>query len=143
MKQFKTVFKFEYTNYIKSKAFIVITVILLLIVLIGGNFPTIKRGYDSLFKKDMAALSRQHHSRRNARGDYRALSRSGGGAYYIHCGQHQHILPGKQQRVKKAERERPDARRKLGARQNYKQRGVNRVFDYALVCNFDLYFWLR
>ena len=41
MKSFKTVFKFEYTNYIKSKSFIVVTAILLLIVLVGGNMPAI------------------------------------------------------------------------------------------------------
>ena len=47
MKQFKTVFKFEYTNYVKSKSFIILTAILLLIVLVAGNIPFYKNVIDS------------------------------------------------------------------------------------------------
>jgi len=48
MKKFLTVFKFEYTNYVRSKAFIVMTAILLLLVLIGGNYPAFKGAFDSI-----------------------------------------------------------------------------------------------
>ncbi|MDR1059655.1 MAG: ABC transporter permease [Clostridiales bacterium] len=41
MRQFRTVFKFEYLNYVRSKSYIVMTAILLLVVILGGSFPTI------------------------------------------------------------------------------------------------------
>jgi ABC-2 type transport system permease protein len=41
MRQFRTVFKFEYLNYVRSKSYIVMTAILLLVVAVGGSFPTI------------------------------------------------------------------------------------------------------
>ncbi len=48
MRQFRTVFKFEYTNYIKSKPFIIMTVIMLLSAGIFGSFPALKNGFSSM-----------------------------------------------------------------------------------------------
>jgi ABC-2 type transport system permease protein len=43
MRQFKTVFKFEYLNHMRSKAYVVITVVLLVLIAAGGSFPAISR----------------------------------------------------------------------------------------------------
>jgi len=48
MKKFKTVFWFEYTNYIKSKSFIVMSIIFLLAAIGLGSIPAIQKGIDSI-----------------------------------------------------------------------------------------------
>ncbi len=48
MRQFRTVFKFEYTNYIKSKPFIITTILMLLAAGIFSSFPTLKNGFTSV-----------------------------------------------------------------------------------------------
>ncbi|MDR1438528.1 MAG: ABC transporter permease [Clostridiales bacterium] len=49
MKQFRTVFKFEYLNYARSKAFIAMSAILLFLVIAGGSVPAIVGLAGSLF----------------------------------------------------------------------------------------------
>jgi ABC-2 type transport system permease protein len=46
MRQFKTIFKFEYLNYVKSKSYIVMSCILIAIILIGGSIPAFKTLFD-------------------------------------------------------------------------------------------------
>lgn len=47
MRQFKTVFKFEYTNYIKNKSFLAVTAVLLLLVVILSGIPIISNAVSS------------------------------------------------------------------------------------------------
>jgi ABC-2 type transport system permease protein len=47
MKNFATVFKFEYTSYLKSKTFIIVTAVLLGLILIGGNIPIFMGVYNN------------------------------------------------------------------------------------------------
>lgn len=54
MKQFRTVLKFEYLNYVKSKAFIIVTGFLLVLIIAGSLFPQIKSGLDGLFGSEPA-----------------------------------------------------------------------------------------
>lgn len=46
MKQLKNVLKFEYITYLKSKAFIGITIFLMAVIIILTNIPTFKKAYD-------------------------------------------------------------------------------------------------
>ncbi|MDR1589130.1 MAG: ABC transporter permease [Oscillospiraceae bacterium] len=49
MKQLKTVFKFEYLGQIRSKSYIVMTVILLVVMAVGGSVPAISGLFKSIF----------------------------------------------------------------------------------------------
>lgn len=49
MKQFKTVFLFEYTNYIKSKGYIITTVLMLALIIVITSLPTINGVMGNLF----------------------------------------------------------------------------------------------
>ena len=48
MHKFKTVFMFEYTNFIKSKAYIVVSVIFLILIAGVGSLPAILKGVDAV-----------------------------------------------------------------------------------------------
>lgn len=49
MKQFKTVLKFEYLNYLRSKTFVGITAFLLILIIAVSFLPQIKSGFEGLF----------------------------------------------------------------------------------------------
>ncbi|MDR0862641.1 MAG: hypothetical protein LBN30_07725, partial [Oscillospiraceae bacterium] len=52
MKQFKTVFKFEYLNYLRSKAYVVTTIVLIMLVIIAGSIPAISGLFKSITGSD-------------------------------------------------------------------------------------------
>ena len=68
MKNFNTVMKFEYTNHVRNKAFIVTTAILLVIILLAGNIPN----FASLFspkKTEPSSLLTEEISGESAGGE--------------------------------------------------------------------------
>lgn len=57
MRQFKTVLKFEYLNYLKSKTFVGVTIFLLVFILIVSLLPQITGAIDNIFSSDSGVTS--------------------------------------------------------------------------------------
>lgn len=59
MKQFKSVLKFEYLNYVRSKTFVGVTIFFLFLILVASFFPQIKGGIDSIFGSDSSEATEE------------------------------------------------------------------------------------
>lgn len=59
MRQFKSVLKFEYLNYLKSKTFVGVTIFLLVIILIVSLLPQITGVIDNIFSSDSGGTSEE------------------------------------------------------------------------------------